>query len=66
MSIPDNWSLICFSFLQQLMIIFVPHTKFLEVENLGQTCFSDDLMVEINDSIIFNVCILTIFFPDVI
>lgn len=64
MSIPDNWFLICFSFPRQLVIIFVPHIKFLEVENLGQTCFSYDLMVsvEMNDSIIFNVCILTIFF----
>lgn len=46
------------------MIMFVQHIKFSEVENLGWTCFSDDLMVsvEVNDFITFNACLLTIFF----
>lgn len=38
--------------------------KVFGIENLGQTCLSDDLMIsfEINDSVIFNVCVLTLFF----
>jgi len=44
--------------------VFVSHLKFLEVQNLDQTCFSGVLMInlEMNDSIVFNVCLLTFFF----
>lgn len=51
MSIPDNGPLIYFSFPQQLVIIFAPHGLKTEVENLGWTCLSDDLMTsdEMND-----------------